>query len=693
MGLINGRLFTREFWPPTSTPKTKCFILSRMAEQLLRGRYRIDSELGKGGMGTVYLGYDTSLDTKVAIKTNHTPGSDSTRQFLREAKLLANMRHPNLPRVTDYFVEGDVQYLVMDYIPGDDLSTRMKRNEKFTVEQALSLTEQLGGALSYLHQQNPPIIHRDVKPANIKITPQGQPLLVDFGIAKSTESAQTTTGARGYTPGYAPPEQYGGLGTGTYSDQYALAATLYALLTGQSPAESVERMLGHTELKPARALNPKVPEHVDNAIQRGLALQSDERFGSVVAFIAALKDPHFKAGETAAKTVYSGATMRPASQAATIAAETQVKKPRRWLWAVAGVGGIGVIGVVFLLGVFASGNNNGGEVPGGNGGSPVVISGSTGTPTLPLVASETSGPVVPTDTLEPSATLPPPTPIGSGGLIAFVSNRTDGRTFQIFTMKPDGSEVTQLTFDLASKSQPVWSPDGTKLLYVADGGTLFGTDLGLDVWMINADGNDLVNLTKSVGDDTDPAWAPDGSLIAFVSERVGGVRQIYFMHPDGSNPQFITRGYAVEYQPAWSPDMSWLGFSISINDAPAQFWLRTGIGADPRPFDVQLRLTNIADPEWSPDGTMVAYTQIDVGQFEIYIALFADKGNTLYPLTNTLGNKEPAWSPDGKWIVFTSTRDQNSEIYVMDAAGRLQTNLTNQSSTDMQPDWQPVVSP
>jgi len=189
---------------------------------ILKSRYKVLDLLGKGGMGEVYLAEDQSLANQVAVKVNHNLSPNASAQFIREARLLASLKHPNLPRVIDYFTENDSQYLVMDFIPGENLRTIVEQKTPLSTPLILQWAEQLGNALSYLHSQNPPIYHRDIKPANIKITPKGEVILVDFGIAKTGEASQETlSGAWGYTPGYAPPEQVSGLRTGPYSDQLA----------------------------------------------------------------------------------------------------------------------------------------------------------------------------------------------------------------------------------------------------------------------------------------------------------------------------------------------------------------------------------------------------------------------------------------------------------------------------------------
>ncbi len=244
-------------------------------------------------MGAVFLATDQSLANEVAVKINRSDSPKAAAQFIAEARLLATLRHPNLPRVIDYFQEDNMgQFLVMDYIAGKDLKALLEQHEVPSVGQVLEWAEQLGAALSYLHRQNPPIFHRDVKPANLKLTAHNEIILVDFGIAKAAAASQdTATGASLLSPGYAPPEQYGVGHTGAYSDQYAMGATFYQLLTGQLPADAFQRLMGKASLVPVQYLNPNVPPHVDQALQRAMALRVEDRFGSVDEFVQAMKQP------------------------------------------------------------------------------------------------------------------------------------------------------------------------------------------------------------------------------------------------------------------------------------------------------------------------------------------------------------------------------------------------------------------
>lgn len=210
--------------------------------QILHSRYRIVKRLGEGGFGAVYRAWDINLNGPCAIKENFDASPAAYSQFAREASLLYNLRHPNLPRVIDHFsVPGQGQYLVMDYIDGEDLQHKIDQAAGPLPEaQAIKWILQVCEALIYLHSRTPPIIHRDIKPANVRITPDGTAMLVDFGIAKVYDpERRTTLGAQAVTPGYSPFEQYGQKSTDVRTDVYALGATLYAALTGQEPPESI----------------------------------------------------------------------------------------------------------------------------------------------------------------------------------------------------------------------------------------------------------------------------------------------------------------------------------------------------------------------------------------------------------------------------------------------------------------------
>jgi predicted ATPase len=240
-----------------------------------------------GGMSAVYRATDLRLDAAVAIK--HRQGTEGilADAFEQEARLLASLRHPVLPKVTDYFVEGSDQYLVMEFVAGDDLATQQRRaGQPFSVAQVLAWADRVLDALAYLHGHDPPVFHRDVKPANLKPTAQGSIALLDFGLARRRSGAETTLA--GYTLTYAPPEQISGAETTGRGDLYALAATLHDLLTGKPFPDAVQRLAaaeaGQPDpLHPVHELNPDVPVSVSLALAQALALNPHRRPASAEA--------------------------------------------------------------------------------------------------------------------------------------------------------------------------------------------------------------------------------------------------------------------------------------------------------------------------------------------------------------------------------------------------------------------------
>ena len=266
----------------------------------LQNRYRVVRELGHGGMGTVYEAIDQRVSCVVALKQTLVAANTEARQaFQREAALLANLRHASLPKVMDFFSEGDGEFLVMEYISGQDLAELLEQQQApFSQDQVLAWAEQLLQLLDYLHTREPPIVHRDIKPANLKITGAGEIFLLDFGLAKGAAGQMTTvrTGGsvHGYTPLYAPLEQIHGQGTDPRTDIYSLGATLYDLLTGQPPVAAPVRFEAIESERPdplaaANRLNSRVSVAVAEVIQKAMALSRRERFSSAAEMRDALQ--------------------------------------------------------------------------------------------------------------------------------------------------------------------------------------------------------------------------------------------------------------------------------------------------------------------------------------------------------------------------------------------------------------------
>ncbi len=278
-------------------------------DTVLIDRYRVIRALGEGGMGAAHLVEDQRLGRQCVIKEVLSHDTGSRAQFEREAKLLAGLRHVHLPAVHDYFVEGAVSYIVMEYIEGTTLDRRQaQRSAPFEIAEVLKWARDLLDALKYLHEHTPPIIHRDIKPPNVCITPSGEAVLLDFGIARSLDESRTSTAAQAFTHGYAPIEQYSedacratpsvyqylqtlraeDIRTGPYTDIYGLGATLYYALTLLRPPDARMLVLGEA-LRPVQELNPEVPDYLARAVMKALAVHPRERFQSAAAMLNALQ--------------------------------------------------------------------------------------------------------------------------------------------------------------------------------------------------------------------------------------------------------------------------------------------------------------------------------------------------------------------------------------------------------------------
>lgn len=278
------------------------------AGEVLRERYRLERIIGQGGMGNIYLAHDLRLEGRLcAVKeVAHDMSLDpdllqeARDQFFREATVLARLDHPNLPKVSDFFSNDNLDYLVMDYVPGKDLRTLIQeaRQEQsfLSEEDVLNWANQICNALTYLHTLDPPILHRDVKPSNLKLTPSGLLKLVDFGLVKLLAKGEVTiTILQGQgTAVFTPLEQFGGdMGhTDARSDIFSLGATLYNLLTNTAPADARERFLDPESLTPPREINPEMSIRTERAILYALNLHPDERPLDVEEFRKVLLGNH-----------------------------------------------------------------------------------------------------------------------------------------------------------------------------------------------------------------------------------------------------------------------------------------------------------------------------------------------------------------------------------------------------------------
>jgi serine/threonine protein kinase len=695
---------------------------------LLKQRYRIEGILGQGGMGAVYHAFDVNLGVSVALKENLFTTEEYARQFRREATILASLRHPNLPRVTDHFViEGEGQYLVMDFIQGVDLRERLERSGAVTEAESVPWFLEICDALAYLHSRTPPILHRDIKPGNIKIMPDGRAILVDFGLAKVVDqSGTTTTGAKAMTPGFSPPEQYGTGRTDPRTDVYSLGATMYAALTAAIPEDSLERAMGRERMTSIRKRNPNVTPAIARVIEKALGVLPEDRYQSINAMATALSaavdsskpslnrtypylDPEVVNGARYSNIGSITTRTRPLTAAYT--------RPRRWPMALFLVlaGGIMFAGASLampdlgdrvgsmLASIRSTQPQDQNPTDPGNVATDTPMPSPTPTesPVLEISPSPSSEMVDnPTPTFEESPVTngdPTATPVGGGvGQVAFVSDRT-GKP-QIYLINLDGTGEVQLTNLLEGACQPAWTPDGTQLVFTSPCSSSRDTYQGSSMWLIDVGADsatsDPLQLPTAPGGDYDPAISPDGERIAFTSMR-GNRKQVWVMNLDGTDLTRLSAEIAWDSEPAWSPTGDQIAFSTTRGGV-VEIWIMSVVGGDDTRFSRAAGLYEDSHADWSSDGRAIVFERSVGNVPRIYMSLFEDRGTTALQICpegqrSVQPMAEPSLSPDGYWIAFETWPDgTNHNIAIMNISCLGFTELTTSSAYDFDPAWRPI---
>ncbi len=272
----------------------------------LQGRYLIERQVGLGGMGAVYIASDQRFNSTVAIKQTLCMDDNYRMAIEREARLLNSLKHNALPRVIDHFIEENGQFLVMEFIPGEDLNHILEESGRpFEIEKVMAWADELLDALDFLHNQEVPVIHRDIKPQNLKVSRNGSIVLLDFGLAKGTPTeSNNKTAAKsifGYSRNYASLEQIQGTGTDPRSDLYSLAATLYHLAAGTPPEDALTRAMAVLSdapdpLVPPHLLNSAIPPGVSAILMSAMDLNAANRPASAAEMRSMLAEHSEYAG-------------------------------------------------------------------------------------------------------------------------------------------------------------------------------------------------------------------------------------------------------------------------------------------------------------------------------------------------------------------------------------------------------------
>ncbi len=641
---------------------------------LLSQRYTVVSVLGYGAMGAVYLAEDNRLaGRRCAIKENRPDESlpeklrvQSREQFLAEASVLARLDHSRLPKVSDYFVENNREYLVMDYVEGDDLvSVLTKSKQPLDEPTVLEWADQVLDALDYLHNHEPqPIIHRDIKPANLRVNSRGRVKLVDFGLVKLLDPSNPATKVelRGLgTPAYAPLEQFAGSQehTDARSDIYALGATLYHLITHIPPSEVHQRLFNPEALVPPRQLNPGLSEATEQAILKAMAVYPNERFQSAAEMRAALAD-------------IAKAAQQPAAAPSRVAAAPPRQGMPLWLVSLLGVLVVGLVGSLLYMFVFAGGNG-GQTLP-----QPIALAGSdpTATPAslsvqplsdAPANEPTSAGPVdeptatpAPTDTPTPAPPTATPTaspttaaasaggaaisPASLVGTIAYpVFNSAD---FDIYFGRADGSGTTLFR---KHASQPAFSADGSRIAFHS-----WLEPWGLVTMQLP---NSEPLLIADFVEDQLPTWTSDGGEIIYLSRREGDRKsRLIKVGSTQLNSNGMVLGEGEYPTVAATGDLIFRGWGNS----------GTGLRLGSINFDNLQPVTQRDEdtaPSLSPNGRKVAFMSRREGNWDIFVAN-VDGSNPIRITSNPGDDGLPTWSPDGNVIAFVSQRDGEWGIWV-----------------------------
>jgi eukaryotic-like serine/threonine-protein kinase len=625
------------------------------------GAYKILDQIGRGGMGEVYLAQDGRLGRKVALKLLPSQFVGDKRRVLRfeqEARAVSTLNHPNIITIFDAGQVEDIYFIATEYIDGRTLRAELKEQGRFPVRDALKIALQIADALSTAHEVG--ILHRDIKPENVMVRRDGIVKVLDFGLAKVAESALphpyagsappsnsylSEAGAIFGTVKYMSPEQARGQAVDARTDVFSLGVTLYEMLTGLQPfaAEAIVDQIAKlltTEPVPLMRLAPEIPTELQRVVQQALSKEPEGRQRTIDEFASQLKQ---------------------------IDEELQFKDRL----VVSGEAPAAVAGASRPTGLFTARLSRRSLIAIGT----VIIALPLGGPFAWRLMKSSSVPAAPVSEFDPArlthdiASDTSPTWSPDGKQIAFTSNR-EGQP-AIFVMNVDGSGVRRIHNGLPVSDEATWQPDGR-----------ISFNDGRNVYTMKPDGSEVVRLNS-------PGMpSPDGRQIIIQKQVIPGEGQELFVaNADGRNPRRLTHNKIYDHNPRWSPDGTKIVYTC-FPDAP---WPKGSICIINSDGSGLARLTDQSlqsqFASWSPDGTRIAFSVL--GNPSTLYVMNADGHNQL-KLTDKI-NALPAfaWAPDGKKIAYSTNYEGNYEIYVINSDPSHQTNLTRHLAEDTWPQWSP----
>ncbi|MBC8507642.1 MAG: serine/threonine-protein kinase [Anaerolineales bacterium] len=681
------------------------------------GAYQLVERLGQGGMATVYKAFEPALDRYVAIKVLpqfFARDPNFMQRFRREAKAIAQLRHPNIVPIHSYGEDAGITYIAMQHVEGGSLD--VKRGEALDVEYAVKLILPVAKALTYAHEQG--IFHRDIKPGNVLLSNDDWPLLTDFGLAKIVESSThlTRTGVGIGTPMYMSPEQGQGADVDHRTDIYSLGIMLYELVTGDVPFRANTPMaivIKHitAPIPPPRTINPKIPEALERIILKATSKSPDNRYQSADEFALALEHmmsqitTQFPAKTSAAlddgvSSKVHSSTNQPAVEPPPIASmqinlEFLQRNWRKLALILIPVVILACLGGVFLMRqLFDSKQTS------------QLISVNITETTIPesaLASSVMEPSQTPSDTPFPTSTFEPvitPEPTftaiptvkylgGGSGQIAYASDRSGD--VQIYLQNIEGDpDVEQLTDFPGGACQPAWSPDGSQLVFISPCPEQDERYPNSSLYLMDAESDDWEKISTSADGNFDPIWSPDGKQLAYTARDGSHLHIHIFTLADGYDISISDR-LSFDMQPAWSPDGEQIVF-LSTRTGENLLFVMTARGEKVVQFTRIAEKTNMY-PRWSPDGNTILYMQLNnVGYPVLVSALFEKQGFSEQILTTeyTAPMRDPTYSPNGTWIAFSSNYDgSNHDIWIVTSSGTDPRQVVTDPAYDFDPAWRP----
>jgi len=686
------------------------------------GPYRITAKLGEGGMGEVWRARDSKLERDVAIKVlpaAFVADSERLARFEREAKLLAQLNHPNIAQIYGMETRGESHALVMELVEGPTLADRLARGA-FPLDDALSLAKQIAEALEEAHEKG--IVHRDLKPQNVKASIEGKVKVLDFGLAKAMDPAAgsgsiaasadllrsptlmnspTLTAAHGTqlgvilgTAAYMAPEQAKGQPIDKRADIWAFGVVLYEMLTGRqlfvgdSVAETLSLVL-QREID-LSALPPSTPAAVRRLLRRCLDRNPKNRLHDIAdarIVLAELRDGR------ATQEVADVAPARPSP-------------PKLAAAALLGLGALGAALFVGRATAPAATATSAGAEPGFHHFTRLTFqSGLESSPTLSpdgeFVAFEANsggdldvfllrvgGQRAINLTEDSPADDHHPAFSPDGRFLAFRSERDGGG---LFVMGATGESVRRLA---AFGDNPAWSPDGREIVFATEGESdPHAREKVSELWVAPAVGGEPRRIFA--GDAVQPAWSPGGHRIAFWSVQLGiGVRDVWTIARDGSDPRRVTDGPSVDWNPVWARDGRHLYF-LSDRGGVMNPWRvaideRTGeTRGEPEPVVVPSSWSG--QLSLSADERRLVYRTSEMTSELRRLPFDPTAGRSTGPLEKVVDTAIPAVGLDvsAAGEILFRTAAMQEDVYVMQADGSGLRKLTDDDAKDRNPVWSP----